>query len=69
MAIKHKFPEEKTESIKATYLDRKERFEVTKEAIMKEDTDRGLYTLEPPRTDIMKYPVFSGLPGAAVQRK
>ena len=62
MSIKHNFPEEKTESIKATYLDRKERFEATKEAIIKEDADRGLFTLEPSRTDIIKYPVFSGLP-------
>ena len=28
----------------------------------KEDAERGLYTLEPARTDIIKYPTFSGSP-------
>ena len=62
MATKYNFPSDKRESIKATYLDRKERFEETKTAILKEDTDRCLYTLEPVKTDIIKYPTFSGLP-------
>ena len=60
MAVKHKFSEEKIEAIRTTYEDRKERFEVAREAIRKEDSDRGLYTMEPVRSDIMKYPYFSG---------
>ena len=62
MALKYKFSGEKKGAMEATYLDIKERFEKTKDALEKEDTDRGLYTLEPARTDIIKYPIFSGLP-------
>ena len=61
MAVKHNFSEVDREAVKATYEDNRERFEVTRKALIKEDSDvRGLYTLEPTRSDIMKYPVFSG---------
>ena len=60
MATKHKFAEVKSEAIRVTYEDRKEKFEITRDAVRKEDTDRGLFTLEPARSDIMKYPTFSG---------
>ena len=62
MAIKHKFSETRKEAIRVTYEDRKDRFENARDAIKKEDVDRCLYTLEPARTDIMKYPTFSGNP-------
>ena len=62
MATKHNFPCDKREAIKATYLDRKQRFEDAKTAIQQEDVDRCLYTLEPVKVDIIKYPLFSGLP-------
>ena len=62
MALKHSFSQERKESMAATYQDRKERFESTRDAVQQEDSDRGLYTLEPAKTDIIKYPTFSGLP-------
>ena len=62
MALKHGFPEEKKEAMKAVYLDRKEKFEAAVDAVQKEDISRGLYTLEPARADIIKYPSFAGLP-------
>ena len=62
MAVKHKFPETRREAVKATYDDRKDRFENTRDDLKTEDTVRGLFTLEPARTDIMKYPSFSGSP-------
>jgi hypothetical protein len=62
MATKHNFPTEKQEAIKHTYDDQKDKFENTKEAVQREDTARGLFTLEPAKSDIIKYPVFSGLP-------
>ena len=62
MAMRHSFAEEKKEAMKATYQDRKERFENTRDAVEKEDSDRGLFTLEPVKTDIIKYPTFAGLP-------
>ena len=62
MALKHNFSQERKEAIDTTYQERKERFESTRDAVQKEDGDRGLFTLEPAKTDIIKYPTFSGLP-------
>ena len=62
MATKYDFPITKKEAILATYEEKKALFEATRKAVKQEDTTRGLYTLEPPRTEIIKYPSFSGLP-------
>ena len=62
MALKHNFTQEKQEAMKVTYQDRKERFENTRDAVQKEDADRWLFTLEPAKSDIVKYPSFAGLP-------
>ena len=62
MALKYSFPASQKDSILVTYQDMKEKFENAKESVQKEDSDRGLFTLEPTRTDIIKYPSFSGLP-------
>ena len=62
VALKHNFSTSQKESILATYQNLKERFEAARDSIQKEDSDRCLYTLEPAKTDIIKYPIFSGLP-------
>ena len=62
MALEHNFPQEKQEAIKTTYQDKKDFFENTKEAVLREDAARCLFTLEPVKSDIIKYPIFSGLP-------
>ena len=62
MAIKHNFPEVKKEAVQDTYHEYRSRFETARDAVKKEDVDRCLFTLEPARTDIIKYPTFSGLP-------
>lgn len=61
-ALKYNFGETAKAAIKATYEDRKERYETTRDDLKREDADRGLFTLEPARTDIIKYPTFSGAP-------
>ena len=55
MATKYDFPNTKKEAILATYEEKKALFEATKKAVKQEDIARGLYTLEPPRTEIIKY--------------
>ena len=60
VALKHSFSSSQKESILATYQDLKERFEAARDSIQKEDSDRCLYTLEPAKTDIIKYPIFCG---------
>ena len=61
MAVRHNFSEINRDAVRTTYEEKREMFEVTRDALVKEDsTVRGLYTLEPTRSDIMKYPTFSG---------
>ena len=60
MALKHKFSDEKIEAVKSTFEEIKAKYEANCEALKEEDSDRGLFTLEPSRTDIIKYPNFSG---------
>ena len=62
VALQHNFSEEKKEAIKAAFEDMKYKYETAKDTLKKEDADRGLFTLEPARTDIMKYPTFAGAP-------
>ena len=62
MATKYDFPATKKDAIFETYEEKKTLFEETRKSIKEEDTVRGLYTLEPPRSEIIKYPLFSGLP-------
>ena len=62
MAMKYNFSQVKQDAMKTTYQEKRERFESTRTAIQREDSDRGLFTLEPAKTDIIKYPTFAGLP-------
>ena len=49
------------DAVKSKYNDLRSRFDSAKDLLQKEDsTVRGLYTLEPIRSDIIKYPTFSG---------
>ena len=50
------------EAIQQIYDENKEKFQTARSSLKKEDADRGLYTLEPVRSDIIEYPTFSGLP-------
>ena len=61
LSLRHLFPQVDKDAVKAKYDDLRDRFDNTKELLQKEDsTVRGLYTLEPIRSDIIKYPTFSG---------
>ena len=60
MSLKHHFPEDKKEAMLATYEDYRKKFEATRDNAKEQDTQRGLFTLEPAKSDIIKYPVFSG---------
>ena len=62
LSLKHNFSEDKKEAIRLSFQEKKDLFEVTKAAVLKEDADRGLFTLEPVKSDIIKYPILSGLP-------
>ena len=62
MALRHQFPQEKQDAINLTYQEKKAMFDQTKENVQKEDTARGLFTLEPVKSDIIQYPTFNGLP-------
>ena len=50
---KDNFSTDRQEAIQLIYDEHRDKFQ-------KEDADRGLYTLEPARSDIIKYPGFSG---------
>ena len=61
-ATRNNFSEIDKEAVKTTYDEKREQFEATRDALIKEDSIvRGLYTLEPTRSDIIKYPTFSGV--------
>ena len=62
MALKLKFIEEKKESVRKTFDEMKERYEWTRDDLKQEDSDRALFTLEPARTNTIKYPTFLGSP-------
>ena len=60
--MKYHFDESKKEAISGEYSEIKQKFGETKDKVTKEDEVRGLFTMEPTRTDIIKYPTFAGLP-------
>ena len=60
--VKSRFTSDRQEAIQQIYDENKEKFQTARSSLKKEDADRGLYTLEPVRSDIIKYPTFSGLP-------
>ena len=62
MALQYKFSEERKEALKAVFDEMKERYQTARDVIKKQDVDRGLFTLDPVRTDIIKYPIFAGAP-------
>ena len=61
-ALKHTFPETKTEAVDAEYSRIRAKFEAVKEAVVYQDKERGLFTLEPVKTEKVKWPVFYGNP-------
>ena len=60
MSLKHSFPVDKKEAMLATYEDYRVKFETARDNAREHDDARGLYTLEPAKSNIIKYPVFSG---------
>ena len=56
------FTPDRQEAIQDTYDECKEKFQTARSTLRKEDAERGLYTLEPARSDIIKYPFFTGSP-------
>ena len=61
-ALLHSFPPEKTEAVDAEYARIRARFESVKEAVIFQDKERGLFTLEPAKTEKVKWPVYYGNP-------
>ena len=60
--MKYKFSSDRQEAVQLVYDEAKQKFQTARSSLAKEDADRGLYTMEPVRSDIIKYPLFSGLP-------
>ena len=59
-ALKHNFPADKTEAIDSEYTRIRAKFETVKDAVIHQDKERGLFTLEPAKTEKMKWPIFYG---------
>ena len=60
--VSDKLSSDRVEAFKQVFDEAKDKFQTARSVLRKEDADRGLYTLEPSRSDIIKYPSFSGLP-------
>jgi hypothetical protein len=60
--VKSSFSTDRQEAIQQIYDESKKKFQTARSSLKKEDADRGLFTMEPTRSDIIKYPTFSGLP-------
>ena len=56
----HNFPADKTEAIDSEYTRIRAKFETVKDAVIHQDKERGLFTLEPAKTEKMKWPIFYG---------
>ena len=72
--VKSRFSTDRQEAIQQIYDDSKKSFQTARSSLKKEDAaDRGLFTMDPTRSYIIKYPTFSGLPseeeGAGCQVK
>ena len=61
-ALQFGFPAPKTEAVDAEYSRICAKFESVKEDVTLQDKDRGLFTLEPAKTEKVKWPIFYGNP-------
>ena len=61
-ALEFSFPASKTNPIDAEYARIRAKFDKTKEAVMLQDKERGLLTMEPAKIEKVKFPVFNGQP-------
>ena len=61
-ALEYSFPVNKSEPIDIEYARIRDKFERTRDAVLQQDRDRGLFTMEPAKTEKVKFPVFSGQP-------
>ena len=55
VATLHSFSQTTKDAVLSTYETYRDRFETARDAAMREDVTRGLYTLEPPRTEIIQH--------------
>ena len=58
----YSFPQNKVDPIDAEYTRIREKFDQTKKAVQAQDRERGLFTMEPTKTEKVKFPTFSGKP-------
>ena len=61
-ALLYSFPQAKTDAVDAEYTRIRAKFDSVKEAVTKQDKDRGLFTLEPAKTEKVKWPMYYGNP-------
>ena len=61
-ALLYSFPQSKTDTVDAEYSRIRAKFEAVKEAVTLQDKDRGLFTLEPAKTEKVKWPMYYGNP-------
>ena len=62
LSEEYKFSTDKTESVDNEYKRIRDIFDKTKKAVTEQDTERGLFTLEPAKTEKVKFPIFTGQP-------
>ena len=55
-------PQDKVEPIDAEYTRIREKFDNIKKAVQFQDRERGLFTMEPTKTEKVTFPTFSGKP-------
>ena len=61
-AKEYSFPQDKVEPIDAEYTRIREKFDNIKKAVQFQDRERGLFTMEPTKTEKVTFPTFSGKP-------
>ena len=61
-ALLHSFPPEKNEAVNAEYVRITAKFESVKEVVIFQDKERDLFTLEPAKTEKVKWPIYYGSP-------
>ena len=59
-ASKHKFSKDKIDAIDLEYERIRDKYEKIRDAVSLQDKERGLFTLEPAKTEKMKWPTFHG---------
>ena len=61
-ALLYNFPQAKTDAVDAEYSRIRAKFDSVKEAVSFQDKERGLFTLEPVKTEKVKWPMYYGNP-------